>query len=549
MKKLFKDLSITIVVSFIYYYIKLPAINPSNKSFWYFLAFILAVYFFQSLGKGKIKNFAHESSTNKGANPLEEIIKNLKFRKVKKSNLKNAILIGSIVSIFLMIAIVNLIASPLFMSKAYSQRIEIDKSSEFTKDVRSLESSALPIIDKSSSMRLGDRVMGQMADLVSQFSVSNLYTQINFQNQIIRVTPLEYNDFFKFISNRKTGIMGYITVNSVSGESKLVRLESGMKYMDSAILSKDLNRKLRFKYPTKNFGEKTFEIDEDGNPFWIVPTLSYAGIGIRAKVNGVIILNPVDGKAKFYKVEDVPTWVDHVYPADLIIEKVDHWGKFSDGFFNSIFSQKNVVKTTRGYNYTVFNNDVYLYTGITSATGDESILGFIMTNLRTKKTNFYEAPGAEEYSAMASAKGQVQQMNYIPTFPLLVNLNNKPTYFISLKDNAGLVKMYSFVDVVDYQKVVVTDASDGIAKAISNYLGDSVIIDQTTLIETEIIIKKITSATLDNSTVYYILDSNNNKYKALLRINEELLPFLSPTQKVKVKYLKKTGLTDLNSIE
>src|SRR5574344_2672981 len=144
-------------------------------------------------------------------------------------------------------------------------------------------------------------------------------------------------------------------------------------------------------------------------------------------------------------------------------------GEYKNGFINSLFGQKGIVQTTDGYNYTIQNDDVYLYTGITSINSDESNIGFVLTNLRTKETKFYAVPGAEEYSAMDSAKGQVQQMSYTATFPLLINLNNKPTYLISLKDNAGLVKLYAFVDVADYQKVVATDASKGITEAAKLY--------------------------------------------------------------------------------
>ena len=310
---------------------------------------------------------------------------------------------------------------------------------------------------------------------MSQFTVSDLYTQINYNDEITRVTPLEYANVIKYFTNHKSGVPGYIKVNSVTGKTELVRLDQGMKYMPSAILNENLYRKLRFSYLTEIFGEASFEIDNEGNPYWIVPTLKYTGVGLKKEVSGVIILDPKTGSSKKYNVGEIPSWVDHVYPSDLIIEELDDWGTYKNGFINSIFGQKGVVNTTDGYNYTVMNDDVYLYTGITSVASDESNIGFILCNLRTKETFFYSVSGAEEYSAMESAKGQVQQMNYDSTFPLLINLNNKPTYLLSLKDKAGLVKMYALVDVADYQKVVVTDSSEGIEKAIKNYLGNSVI--------------------------------------------------------------------------
>ena len=236
-----------------------------------------------------------------------------------------------------------------------------------------------------------------MSDLVSQFNVSSLYTQINYNDSIIRVTPLEYADEIKWFTNRKDGITGYIIVNSVTGESELVRLNKGMKYSTSALFNENLNRKLRFEYPTTNFGKISFEIDNEGKPYYIIPTIKYTAVGLKAKVTGVIIFDPITGESKRYSNKKIPTWVDIAHSASLIIEQVDDWGTYKNGFWNSIFGQKNVVNTTTGYNYLAMNDDIYLYTGITSVVSDESNLGFILTNMRTSKTTYYSVPGAEEY--------------------------------------------------------------------------------------------------------------------------------------------------------
>jgi hypothetical protein len=295
---------------------------------------------------------------------------------------------------------------------------------------------------------------------------------INYNDEIMRVTPLEYHGFIKWLTNRKNGIKAYITVNSTTGSAKLIKMKKGMKYAPSAYFNENLYRKIQMSYPTKNIESINFEIDNEGNPYWTASVVKYVGVGLRRDVVGLIIFNPITGKSKYYDVDKVPTWVDHVYEADLILEQVADWGAYKNGFWNTIFGQKEVVATTTGYNYLAQDDDIYLYTGITSVIADESNIGFILTNLRTKATKYYSVAGAEEYSAMDSAEGQVQQMKYKSTFPLLINLNGKPTYLVSLKDNAGLVKMYAFVDVLDYQKVVATDASKGIEKAAEAYLNE-----------------------------------------------------------------------------
>ncbi len=268
-----------------------------------------------------------------------------------------------------------------------------------------------------------------------------------------------------------------------------------------------------------------------------MPTIKYVGVGLRKEISGVVILDAITGESKKYAIDEIPSWVDHVYPADLIIEQMDNWGEYKQGFFNSIFGQKNVVNTTDGYNYLVMDDDVYLYTGITSVSNDESNLGFILVNLRTKETHYYSAPGAEEFSAMASAEGLVQEKGYEASFPLLVNLNNKPTYLLSLKDNAGLVKMYALVDVADYQKVVVSDSSLGIEVAANKYLNDVADnVDTNNIKEKKITVNSITSAVVDGNTYYYIVDQDNKRYSASIKVGKNVLPFVKKSDNLQITY-------------
>ena len=504
---------IMVVITLILYYFILPPINLSSPAFWSYL-FLLSIIF-------AILNFYGDLS------------KSFKQRYFKLSNYSTYYIIG-VVGIWLLIGLINFCVSPIFNAKSYSQRITIDEDHEFTTDIKPVDFTKTPLIDRESSEKLGDRKMGEFTSWVSQFYVSDLYTQINYNNSIVRVTPIEYDGFIKYLTNRDEGIKGYIVVDSVKGSASLKELKKGMRYMPSAYFFENLERKLRISYPTTIFGEASFEIDNDGNPYWIVPTIKYTGVGMKREISGAVILDPLTGTSKKYKIKDIPTWVDHVYSADLIIEQVDNWGEYKNGFFNSIFGQKDVINTTEGYNYLVMDDDVYLYTGITSVSSDESNLGFILANLRTKETHYYSAPGAEEFSAMASAEGLVQEKNYEASFPLLINLNNKPTYLLSLKDNAGLVKMYALIDVADYQKVVVSDASLGIDAAVTKYLGDNPSIDSTNLKEYEITIKNITSAVIDGNTSYYITDTNDKYYKVSINVNKLLLPFLKKDDIIKI---------------
>ena len=521
---------ICLLFAFCLYYVTLPAINLHNPGFYMYIFMVLVCYIVTS-----VLMLAD----------YPRVIR--RFRDLPK----NAMIVTSIVTtVIVLIVITNLLCSPLFNSKSWANRITISEDTTFTDDIKEVDFNKVPLLDKDSSQKLGDRVMGQMSELVSQYYVSNLYTQINYNNEIVRVTPIEYNGFIKWLNNKKHGVLGYIKVNSVTGKAELVKLDKGMKYMPSAYFFKDLDRALRFKYPTTIFGQVSFEIDNEGNPYWVVPTIKYTGVGLKEEINGIILMDPITGKTIKYKVNDIPKWVDQVFSAGLIIDQIDDWGMYKKGFMNSVFSQNGVVQTTDGYNYLIKDDDVYMYTGITSVSTDESNIGFVLTNLRTKETHFYAVPGAEEYSAMASAEGQVQQMHYVSSFPLLINLNGRPTYLLSLKDNAGLVKMYAFVDVTDYQKVVVTDSTLGIDVAANNYLNNANIAGSgKTNNSKEIVIKSINSAIIDGNTYYYIVDMNNQKYKASIKVGSNILPFINNGDKLTVNYNKDTEVIDIVSIK
>ena len=513
--RLLLSLGITLISGLLMFYLFLPSINIHSSGFWMFVIVLLSIFGIINFGTGLF------SIRKKEFNPKDW---------------KNyyPFILPIIIIVFLII--IHAINAPFFMAKKYANRIMVNNGN-FTDEIDEVNFNTLAIVDKYSSMKLGDRVMGSMGELVSQFEVSNLYTQINYQDEIVRVTPLDYYDWIKYFTNRSSGIPGYVMVNSVTGEAKLVKLDKGIKYSPKAMFFENVYRKLRFNYPFDIFGSLNFEIDNEGIPYWIMPVLKYSGIEQREDVGAVIILNAITGESKKYLVSEVPTWVDHVYSPDLIISQVDDWGRYVNGYWNTLFGQKGMKMTTDGYNYIAMSDDIYMYTGITSVVSDESNLGFILTNLRTKETKYFDCPGAEEYSAMDSAKGQVQQMNYTASFPILINLSGRPTYVISLKDDAELVKMYAFVDVADYQKVVVTDSASGIQNAAYNYLNNNGIVSKGK--EIEITVSSIKDAIIDGNTYYYIVDSDNKKYRASIKVNSNKLPFIKSGDKVIVAYNEK----------
>ena len=343
---------------------------------------------------------------------------------------------------------------------------------DFTQDISEVDYNTIPILDKDSAALLGNRKMGSMVDMVSQFEVSGDYSQINVNNKPVRVTPLTYASPIKWLTNQSSGIPAYIKIDMATQDTECVKLEQGIKYSKAEYLNRNIYRHLRFRYPTYIFTEQIFfEIDEEGTPYWICPVKKFnIGLFGGVTIGNVVICNAVTGECTDYKIDEVPQWVDKVYQAELLMELYDYNGTLKHGYFNSVLGQKDCLQTTNGYNYIALEDDVWVYSGVTSVSGDQSNVGFVLMNQRTMETRFYKIEGATEESAMSSAEGQVQNLGYRATFPLLLNISGEPTYFMALKDDAGLVKMYGMVNIQKYQWVATGNTIQECEKAYNKLL-------------------------------------------------------------------------------
>ena len=499
-KNILINLIVTIVAGFIYFYVELPPINLHSAAFYSFFLFLSVVYCITAVITSGIYRQAENGKTF--------------WKLLKGSCIVPLIVIGAV---FVIYVVGGLLSSVVIRSGAYAKLITVE-TGDFTQDIEEISFDQIPMLDRDSAEKLGDRKLGELADMVSQFEVADNYTQINYMGRPVRVTPLRYGDIFKWLNNRSAGLPAYLIIDMVTQEVDVVRLPEGMHYTTAEHFSRNLYRHLRFQYPTYIFNEPTFEIDEEGTPYWVCPRIvKRIGLFGGTDIQGAVLVNAITGESQYYT--DIPTWVDGVYSAEIIMDQYDYYGTYQGGFINSLFGQKNVTVTTEGYNYIAANDDVYAYTGVTSAGSDESNIGFILTNQRTKQTTFYSIAGAEEFSAMNSAEGVVQHLNYSATFPLLLNISNQPTYFMALKDYAGLVKMYAMVNVQQYQ-IVATGAS--VEECQSNYYkllrqnkldtGEAPILpaDEDTVTG---IVTALRSAVIDGTTMYYVtLDADNTVY-------------------------------------
>ena len=486
------NIAVTALVGLVYFYVELPALNPHAEEFYFFVFLLCAVYCgcavltsgFQGTGARGYFGFVKKQCTV----PFFVIIAMIA-----------AIAIGSIASWVVLRA------------GAYSKLLPLT-TGDFASEVEEIRYDQIPMLDSDSAARLGSRKLGELADMVSQFEILPNYTQINYKGRPVRVTSLAYGDFIKWFTNRSNGLPAYIVIDMVTQEAEVVRLDEGMKYTTAEHFGRNLNRHLRFQYPTMMFDEPVFEIDEEGTPYWVCfRIVKRIGLFGGTDVKGAVLVNAINGESQYY--EDVPTWVDRLYSSDIIMEQYDYYGQYHNGFLNAYFGQRDVTLTTAGWNYIAINDDVYMYTGVTSVTSDQSNIGFILTNQRTKETRFYPCAGATETSAQSSAQSQVQQMRYSATFPLLLNIADQPTYFMALKGEDGLVKMYAMVNVQQYN---IVETGQTVAACEENYrrtLVNNGIIDRAdaevpaedqTLQETKGTIAEIRSAVIEGTSVYYL---------------------------------------------
>ena len=518
------NLAVTLLVGAIYYYVQLPALNFHSGSLYVFVVLLCAVYCAMA-----ILTSGFQGDGAKGY-----------FGFVKKQCKIPFLLAAAMV----LVAVVgSVIGWKLIRAGSYRDLLTVE-TGDFASEVQEISFDQIPMLDRDSATKLGNRKLGELADMVSQFEVDDDYTQINYKGRPVRVTALRYGDWIKWFNNRSSGLPAYLIIDMVTQNVEVVRLDSGIRYTTAEHFGRNLGRYLRFHYPTYIFDSPAFEIDEEGNPCWVCPRITNTiGLFGGTDVLGAVLVNAVTGETAYYEVGAIPTWVDHVYNADLIISQYDNHGQYIHGFINSLFGQRDVTITTEGYNYIALNDDVYMYTGITSVVSDESNIGFILSNQRTKETRFYSVAGAEEYSAMDSARGQVQQMNYTATFPLLLNIADQPSYFMALKDAAGLVKMYAMVNVSQYQ-IVATGAT--VADCESNYqvmLARNGLIDQS---DTDItpsgqgqvtgVIAEIRSAVVEGNTWYYLRLQDGTVYYAISAADDKNAVILSVGDNVTVTY-------------
>ena len=534
------NLITTVIAAAVLYYFMLPPMNLGSYDFYIYWAAVLAVYVGMSF-------------LTSGAFAKPEYVPYVKRRATIPVIL--AVVLGLIVGIG------YLTSAPFFRAKSYSRILSIE-SENFDDTVSVIDKLSdfdkVPLIDKDAAQALADKTLGDFAalGLESQFEVlTSDSTQINYKGTPYRVYPLQYGDIFKWFTNsvigsEHEGIPGYVRVNLNTQEAELIT-DYDITYSTAEHFGEYLKRVLRFKYPTYIFGEISFEIDETGKPYWVVEHIKKTiGLVGGDDVQGIILVDAVTGEDVYYNADDMKTeisWIDQAYDADLLVRQYNYLGKYANGFWNSIIGQSGVKQASQGYSFLAIGDDVYLYTGVTSVTSDDSILGFFFINQRTKEGFFYNTTGATEAAAQKSAEGKVSDKKWKAAFPILLNIDGEATYFMALKDDSSIVKSYAMVNVKQYNVVAIpAEENDDLASCVREYvkglkaLSPSVVIDfnydknnvgapavdkepaETDSVEG--VVTDIRSAVISGNTYYYIeLDNSGVYYYIAAELSNEVV--------------------------
>ena len=505
-------------VAAIGYYFCLPAINVRSYGFWIYLAVVITAFAIPWFNI----NFKGISQSIKNAKlPKRERIKVGAPCIFTRSSLIALIAIAVPIAVILFGAIFS---SQLFHARNYADVITVTEA-EFDTDMpETKEITHIALMDTNSAKTLGDKTLGALSDVISQYKVSDYYTQISFKGTPKKVSNLEYDDFFKWIANRSNGVPGMVMVDPVRSDAEYIKLATPMKYVESAFFGKDLNRKLRFEYPTKIFDSVTFEVDDDNNPYYIVSCVKpRVGLFGAKDINEVIIFNPCDGSSTLYALEDVPQWVDIVFTGELACQKFDWKGLLSGGFINSIIGNVGCKQTTDDFGYVALNDDVWYFTGVTSVTADRSNVGFMLSNARTGEYKFYPVIGAEEHSAMEAAQGEVQEKGYVASFPSLVNVSGQATYIMVLKDDTGIVKLYALVNVENHSIVATGTTQAAVMGEYKKLLQQNSIGIGSQNNTADITVEDVRIALVSDVSTVYITATDGKVYKGYLEADERLI--------------------------
>ena len=432
MKKIFSIFFLLLFV-FLLFYINLPVINYGFTGFAIILLLLVILGIVCSLG-------------------LIVLQKTKQVKIVNRPNKFLYVLVGVLLVYCIVLPFVT--SLKVFRSDSFQKLIgKVNNGQKITNHIAPISIDKIRVVDEELAHLLGEKILGSQPALGSQVELGDFCIQ-KVNDNLYWVAPLLHSGFLKWLNNQD-GTAGYVMVSATNERDvKLVQHVNGtaikIRYQPSAYFGSDLHRHAYFNgNATVGLTDFSFEIDDTGKPFWVI-TKYVKKIGFSGKeATGVIVVDAQSGVINEYSIAETPKWVDRIQPLDLIEDQLNDWGEYVHGYWN--FANQDKLQITEGLTLVYGeNNKSYWYTGLTSVGKDESAVGFVLVDTRNKETTFYKQSGATEYAAQSSAQGKVQEKGYKASLPIPYNINNIPTYVMTLKDAGGLVKMFAMVAISDY---------------------------------------------------------------------------------------------------
>lgn len=434
--------------------------------------------------------------------------------------------------------VVTVGSTVFFNVPAYRDQMPDYRVGSFSSEVQAIDINQIPIVDKPLATKIAEKKLGEKPSLGSQVVLGEPTIQ-TVNGELVWVIPLQHSGFFKWLTNM-SGTPGYIVVSATNSQDVEYVEDYKIKYQPNAYLLSDLTFHTRYTAALFNgVTDYSFELDDTGKPHWVITTYRYTRGFALPEATGAIIMDAATGKSTKYALEDVPSWVDRVQPEDFIITQINNKGQYVHGVFN--WADKDKYKTSTGEIIVYNNGRCYLFTGITSVGADESAIGFVMVDMVTKEPIMYQLAGATEEAAQRSAEGKVQQYGYYASFPLIINFEGTPTYFMTLKDIDGLIKQYAYVSVKDFLVVGVgesmQDAKLDYEKALRQNPSSSTITDSTNTAELEGTVYRINQEIVAGETVYrFILNERKDMVFEAQGSVSEMLSLTREGDSVKLIY-------------
>ena len=432
MKKIF-SIFFLLLFGFLLFYINLPVINYGFTGFAIILLLLVILGIVFSLG-------------------LIVLQKTKQVKIVNRPNKFLYVLAGVLLVYCIVLPFVT--SLKVFRSDSFQKLIgKVNNGQKITNHIAPISIDKIRVVDEELAHLLGEKILGSQPALGSQVELGDFCIQ-KVNDNLYWVAPLLHSGFLKWLNNQD-GTAGYVMVSATNERDvKLVQHVNGtaikIRYQPSAYFGSDLHRHAYFNgNATVGLTDFSFEIDDTGKPFWVI-TKYVKKIGFSGKeATGVIVVDAQSGVINEYSIAETPKWVDRIQPLDLIEDQLNDWGEYVHGYWN--FANQDKLQITEGLTLVYGeNNKSYWYTGLTSVGKDESAVGFVLVDTRSKETTFYKQSGATEYAAQSSAQGKVQEKGYKASLPIPYNINNIPTYVMTLKDAGGLVKMFAMVAISDY---------------------------------------------------------------------------------------------------